>query len=89
MLCDELGKLLVALVNALATVYGDDAIVTHVIPSPYYEEDGTILNVTIGIRDSIEDKDEKFELFETIIYNPILHSDWILSKVDIGVSYYG
>ena len=45
----QVGALLIALDNATLTVFGDDAFITHIIPSPRYKDDGTILDITISI----------------------------------------
>lgn len=88
MLCDELGKLLISIYNATMTVWGDNAHVTHVVPSPDYGAYGTILNVTISvIKDRYTDEEYKglMEIFDQLVYNPLINSDWILTKVDIVV----
>lgn len=88
MLCDELGTLLTTISNATATVFGDNAHVTHVIPSPNYDTYGTILDITVSIMKKNYDDDEykaRLEIFDNLIYNPVINSDWILTKVDIVV----
>ena len=88
MLCDELGKLLVSVYNATMTVFGDNAHVTHVVPSPNYDTDGTILNITVSVmKDRYTDEEYTglMEIFDQLVYNPLINSDWILTKVDIVV----
>lgn len=82
----EIGALLIALDNATLTVFGDDASITHIIPSPHYKDDGTILDITISIiRDKIDDEDydTKIGIFDELIYNPVFNYSNALLKVDI------
>jgi hypothetical protein len=88
MLCDELGKLLITLVNATATVFGDDAIVSKITPSGTYDEDGVILDITITYRDynyTEEELEILLQLLDNFIYNPIVTPDWILNRVRLEV----
>lgn len=88
MLCDELGQLLITLVNATATVFGDDAIVSQVRPSGTYDDDGVILDVTISYREynyTEEELEILLQLLDNFIYNPIITSDEILSRVRLEV----
>lgn len=87
MLCEDLGKFLVTISNACVTVFGDDAMVTHVVPSPRYEEEGIILDITIKYRDWV-DKDkiqDKLKILDELIYNPVLTPEYIMTKVNIVV----
>ena len=82
----DLGKLLISIDNAVMTVFGDDAFVTHIIPSPDYESEGVLLSITISVlidRYTPEVLDNKMHIFDELIYNPLFNSDHILSKVDI------
>lgn len=82
----EIGNLLIALDNAVLTVFNDDAFITHIIPSPRYEDDGTILDITITImRDKIDDEeyDIKLGIFDELIYNPVFNYANALLKVNI------
>lgn len=82
----DLGKLLVTIDNAVMTVWQDDACITHLIPSPTYDEDGVLLDVTISVlKSKYSDEDHKrlMEIFDNLVYNPIFHSERILSKVNI------
>lgn len=82
----DLGKLLVTIDNAVVTVFGDDACITHIIPSPKYSVDGTLLDITISVfKDKFlqETYDEKMRIFDELVYNPLFHSERILSKVNI------
>ncbi len=82
----DLGKLLVTIDNAVMTVWQDDACITHLIPSPTYDEDGVLLDVTISVlKSKYSDEDHKrlMEIFDNLVYNPIFHSEHILSKVNI------
>ena len=82
----DLGKLLVTIDNAVMTVWQDDACITHLIPSPTYDEDGVLLDVTISVlKGKYSDEDHKrlMEIFDNLVYNPIFHSEHILSKVNI------
>ena len=87
MLCEDLGKFLVTVSNACVTVFGDDAMVTHVVPSPRYEKEDIILDVTIQYRDWVdEDKIEcKLKILDELIYNPVLTPEYVMSKVNIVV----
>ena len=88
MLCDELGHLLVTISNATATVFGDNAHVTHVVPSPDYDAYGTILNITVSVMKkhyTDEEYNQRLKIFDELVYNPVINSDWILTKVDIVV----
>lgn len=81
----EIGDLLIALDNATLTVFGDDAFITHIIPSPRYKDDGTILDITISImRDKIEDEDydTKIGIFDELMYNQIFNYSNALLKVN-------
>lgn len=87
MLCEDLGKFLVTISNACVTVFGDDAMVTHVVPSPRYEKEGIILDITIKYRDWV-DKDKiesKLKILDDLIYNPVLTPEYIMTKVNIVV----
>lgn len=87
MLCEDLGKFLVTISNACVTVFGDDAMVTHVVPSPRYEKEGIILDITIKYRDWV-DKDKiesKLKILDELIYNPVLTPEYIMAKVNIVV----
>ena len=80
MLCEDLGKFLVTISNACVTVFGDDAMVTHVVPSPRYEKEGIILDITIKYRDWV-DKDKiesKLKILDELIYNPVLTPEYII-----------
>lgn len=81
----EIGALLIALDNATLTVFGDDAFITHIIPSPRYKDDGTILDITISImRDKIDDEDydTKIGIFDELMYNQIFNYSNALLKVN-------
>lgn len=87
MLCEDLGKFLVTISNACVTVFGDDAMVTHVVPSLRYEKEGIILDITIKYRDWV-DKDKiesKLKILDDLIYNPVLTPEYIMTKVNIVV----
>ena len=87
MLCEDLGKFLVTISNACVTVFGNDAMVTHVVPSPRYEKEGIILDITIKYRDWV-DKDKiesKLKILDDLIYNPVLTPEYIMTKVNIVV----
>lgn len=82
----EIGKLLIAIDNAVMTVFGDDAFITHLVPSPRYDEAGTLLDVTISVmKDKIsdEDYDIKMSIFDELIYNSVFNYTNALLKVDI------
>lgn len=88
-LTKELGNLLITLDNALTTVFGDNACVTHLIPSPKYKDDDTILDITVTILKSKYDEEEykqRMEIFDNIVYNPLWNSDYILAKVPITIN---
>lgn len=83
----DLGKLLVCIDNAVVTVFGDDAYVTHIVPSSEYKDKGILLDITISVfqdRYDYESYKIKREIFDSIVYNPIFNSDHILTKVNIG-----
>lgn len=87
MLCEDLGKFLVTISNACVTVFGDDAMVTHIVPSPRHEKEGIILDITIKYRDWV-DKDKiesKLKILDDLIYNPVLTPEYIMTKVNIVV----
>ena len=87
MLCEDLGKFLVTISNACVTVFGNDAMVTHVVPSPRYEKEGIILDITIKYRDWV-DKDKiesKLKILDDFIYNTVLTPEYIITKVNIVV----
>lgn len=82
----NIGRLLISIDNAVVTVFGDNAHITHLIPSPSYSEDGTILDITISILQDKYTSDELkqlLEIFDNLIYNPLFNSDATLSKVNI------
>lgn len=82
----EIGKLLIAIDNAVMTVFGDDAFITHLVPSSKYDETGTLLDVTISVmKDKIsdEDYDIKMSIFDELIYNSVFNYTEALLKVDI------
>lgn len=84
----DLGLLLITIDNAVVTVFQDDAFITHVVPSPSYHDDGTLLDITVSIRADKFAKDnleQRLEIFDNLIYNPVFHSDHILSKVNIAI----
>ena len=84
----DLGKLLISIDNAVMTVFGDDAYITHLIPSPEYSNDGTILDITVSVlRDRFKDDEykAKMEIFDELVYNPLFHSEHILCKVNIVI----
>ena len=85
MLCEDLGKFLVTISNACVTVFGDDAMVTHVVPSPRYEKEGIILDVTIKYRDWVDNVDAKLNILDELIYNPVLIPEYVMSKVNVVV----
>jgi len=81
----KIGELLIALDNATLTVFGDDAFITHIVPSPHYEECGTLLDITISIvRDKLSDEeyDIKMGIFDELIYNSVFNYSEALLKVD-------
>ena len=81
----KIGELLIALDNATLTVFGDDAFITHIVPSPRYESDGVLLNITITVmRDRIsdDDYDVKMGIFDELIYNSVFNYSDALLKVD-------
>ena len=82
----EIGNLLIALDNAVLTVFNDDALSTDIAPSPRYDDDGTILNITISImRDKLieEEYNIKLGIFDELIYNPVFDYSNALLKVNI------
>lgn len=82
----EIGKLLIAIDNAVMTVFGDDAFITHLVPSPKYDETGALLDVTISVmKDKISDEDYgiKMGIFDELIYNSVFNYTEALLKVDI------
>ena len=87
MLCEDLGKFLVTISNACMTVFGDDAMVTHVVPSPRYEKEGIILDVTIKYRTNTDKENisTRLEILDNLIYNPVLTPNYIISKVNVVV----
>ena len=90
MLCDELGRLLISIANATETVFGDNAHVTHVVPSPWYDDLGILLDITVTVlEDRYDDEklDNLMQVFDNLIYNPLFNSNYILSKVNIEVVY--
>jgi hypothetical protein len=84
----KIGSLLVTIDNAVTTVFNDNACVTHIIPSPKYEEDGTILDITVEVlkfKYSEKEYNARINLFDELVYNPLFHSEHTLSKVNIVV----
>lgn len=84
----DLGKLLIAIDNAVTTVFHDNACITHLIPSPSYKDEGILLDITISVledRYDESDYDALMEIFDNLIYNPLFHSESILSKVNIVI----
>lgn len=84
----KIGNLLVSLDNAVATVFNDNAYITHIVPSPSFDNDGVLLDITIEVLKSKYSEDEynaRMDIFNNIIYNPIFHSDHTLSKVNVVV----
>ena len=82
----DLGKLLITIDNAVMTVFNDDACITHIVPSPQYSDEGIILDITISVfkdKFSKEVYDTKMRIFDELVYNPLFHSEHILSKVNI------
>ena len=82
----KIGELLVALDNATTTVFGDDAFITHLVPSPRYNESGVLLDVTISVmvnKMSPDDYSIKLGIFDDLIYNSVFNYSDALSKVDI------
>ena len=82
----DIGALLIAIDNATTTVFGDDACITHIVPSSKYHDEGTLLDVTISVfRDRYNDNEYeiKMGLFDELVYNPVFNSARTLSKVDI------
>ena len=53
----DIGRLLITIDNAVTTVWHDDACITHLIPSPTYDDDGVLLDVTISILKNKYSKD--------------------------------
>lgn len=92
MLCDELGKLLISVSNATETVFGDNALVTDVVPSNRYKDSGIILDITVTVLKSRYEPDvleRLLQIFDSLVYEPLFNSDFILSKVNIEVCYRG
>ncbi len=82
----DIGALLISIDNATTTVFGDDAHITHIIPSPKYHDEGIILDITISIfrdRFSDEEYEIKMNIFDELVYNPIFNSENALLHVDI------
>lgn len=82
----DLGKLLITIDNATTTVFLDDAYITDIVPSSKYSDEGTLLDITISVlRDKFTDEvyDLKMHIFDELVYNPLFHSERILSKVNI------
>lgn len=82
----KIGELLVALDNATITVFGDDAFITHLVPSPKYNESGVLLDVTISVmvnKMSPDDYSIKLGIFDDLIYNSVFNYSDALSKVGI------
>ena len=82
----KIGELLVALDNAVVAVFGDDAFITHLVPSPRYEDEGILLDVTITVQTahiSDDDYSIKLGIFDELIYNSVFNYSDALSKVDI------
>ena len=76
--------------EAVVTLFGDNALVTHVVPSPKYDDERIILDVTIEILksryiDDVEGYSFRRKMLDELIYNPAMHSEFVLSKVDIVV----
>lgn len=87
MLCEDLGRLLVALPRYVNGVFGDDAIVGE-IKKGY---DGKLLDIRIFIRmngKSYDMIDDDIGLLEELIYNPCKHNDYLLSQIYIGYDFY-
>lgn len=89
-LCRDLGNLLMTIDEAVVTLFGDNALVTHVVPSPRYDKEDIILDITIEILKNRYDEDEDGYIFrrkmlDELIYNPAMHSSFVLSKVNIVV----
>ena len=84
----KIGKLLTTIDNATIAMFEDNACVTVVTPSSTYEEDGILLNIVIEIL-KFNYSDNEYEvrknLFDEIIYNPSMFSEYILSKVNVKV----
>ena len=84
----KIGKLLTTIDNAVIAMFEDNACVTVITPSSTYEEDGVLLNIVVEILKSNYSDDEyrvRKNLFDEIIYNPSMFSEYILSKVNIKV----
>ena len=84
----NLGNLLITIDEALFTLFGDNAHVTQIIPSRDFDNDGTLLDLTITILknryNNKEEYDFRRKMLDELIYNPLMHSDWILTKVNIS-----
>ena len=82
----DIGLLLIAIDNATMTVFGDDACITHLIPSPKYDSENILLDVTISVfrnRYNDEEYKTKMRIFDELVYNPIFVPENALSKIDI------
>ena len=83
----DLGNLLVTIDEASQTLFGDNAHVTHLVPSPRFEDEGILLDITVTILKSRYDDEKEYnfrrKMLEELIYNPRMHSDFILSKVNV------
>ena len=88
-LCRDLGNLLITIDEGVATLFGDNALVTKIVPSPRYDKEDIILDITIEILKSRYNDDEKYDfrrqMLDELIYNPTMRSDFVLSKVNIVV----
>ena len=84
----NLGNLLITIDEALSTLFGDNAHVTQIIPSRDFDNDGTLLDLTITILKNRYDNEKEYnfrrKMLDELIYNPLMHSDWILTKVNIS-----
>lgn len=84
----KLGNLLLTIDEALSTLFGDNAHVTQIVPSRDFDKDGTLLDLTITILKNRYDNEEEYDfrrkMLDELIYNPLMHSDWILTKVNIS-----
>ena len=83
----DLGNLLVTIDEASQTLFNDNAHVTHLVPSPRFEDEGILLDITVTILKSRYEDDDEYnfrrKMLEELIYNPMMHSEFILSKVNI------
>lgn len=85
-LTKKIGELLIALDNATMTVFGDDAFITHIVPSPQYDDNGTLLDITISVFKSKYNDDnfnKKMEIWDALIYDSVFDYHKALSKVNI------